>query len=206
MGQGDPAKTAVSDRQVVTNGCIPISPALLQSVSGSTVLQRLNSIDVGRNVPVGQQPVQPDSVGIELLEPRIAEPDHLRHKAVEAHVALQKLPKLLLPALVVLHFKADDSVAHQAFEARPVMGVERTLVEGLCKTVDFALVEDTEGLETRLQLVNLVGIRVGLQARYLIVRLEGGLDVLDGVLKVEDVGTVLARTGPIETLKRLHGL
>ena len=51
-----------------------------------------------------------------------------------------------------------------------------------------------------------VGIRVGLQARYLIVRLEGGLDVLDGVLKVEDVGTVLARTGPIETRKRLHGL
>ena len=88
----------------------------------------LGDLDVGRNVPVGQQPVQPDSVGIELLEPRIAEPDHLRHKAVEAHVALQKLPKLLLPALVVLHFKADDSVAHQALEARPVMGVERTLV------------------------------------------------------------------------------
>ena len=113
-------------------------------------MQRLNSIDVGRNVPVGQQPVQPDSVGIELLEPRIAEPDHLRHKAVEAHAALQKLPKLLLPALVVLHFKADDSVAHQAFEARPVMRVERTLVEGLGETIDFTGGGEVENIREKI--------------------------------------------------------
>ena len=166
----------------------------------------LGDLDVGRNVPVGQQAGQPVRVGIKLLKSRIAEPDDLRHKAVEAHVALQKLPELLLPALVVLNFEARDSMADEPFEARPVVGVERALIEGLGETVDLVLVEDAEGLETCFQLVNLIGIRVGLQARYLIIRFEGGLDVLDAVLEVEDVGTVLARIGPIETRERLHGL
>ena len=166
----------------------------------------LGDLDVGRYFPIGQQAGQPGRVAVERLKPRIVEPDDLRDEAVEAHVALQQLPELLAPPHVVLRFEAGDGMAHQAFEACPVMRVERALVESLGETVDLALVEDAEGLETRFQLVNLVGIRVGLQARYLIVRLEGGLDILDGVLKVENVGTVLARTGPIETRKRLDRL
>ena len=86
------------------------------------------------------------------------------------------------------------------------MRIERTLVEGLGETIDLVLVEVAEGLETRFQLVDLVGIRIGLQGGYLVIRFEGGLDLLDGVLEVEDIGTLLARTGPIETRKRLHRL
>ena len=121
----------------------------------------LGDLDVGRDFPVGQEAGQPGCVGVELLQPRIAEPDDLRHEAVEAHVALQQLPEFFPPSLVVVRFEARDCMPHQTSKARPVMRVERALVECLGETIDFVLVEDAEGLETRFQLVDLVGIRVG---------------------------------------------
>ena len=78
------------------------------------------------------------------------------------------MPELLPPSLVVLHFEAGNGVADEPFETCPVMRVERALVEGLGETVDLALVEDPEGLETRFQLINLIGIRVGLQGGFLV--------------------------------------
>lgn len=68
------------------------------------------------------------------------------------------MPEFLLPPLVVLSLEPGDGLTNKSFEPGAVMGVERTPVEGLSEAVDLTLVEDTEGFQTGLQFIDLVGV------------------------------------------------
>jgi len=95
-------------------------------------------------------------------------------------------------------------VAYQAFEPDPVGRVERPFIENCREALDFVVIKDAEGLELGVQLINLVRVRRFFERRRFVKRLEGKLDVLDLILKIEDIGPLLARSRAIKAGERGH--
>src|SRR5262249_44380022 len=159
---------------------------LLLYAKGTQAKHFVGDLDFGGLLTVGEHPVQPVRIGVQLFKTSIAKSNNLCNEAIKSLIAPKKLPKLLLSSFVVIRLEAQDSRTGPWFQRHPVLRRQRSFEERHRKSLDFVIVEVTQCTNARLQLVDLILVGNCFQAGYFVVVAERFLDVIHRVLEVEN--------------------
>ncbi len=146
-------------------------------------------------------------VRVQLLQVRVLEGNDLGHEGIEVPEGDEGLAELL-PCLLVELFEPPDGRIYAGVHARMIGGslLFPRRVEDLAELLHLVLVVDLLGVELRLQLIELLCLRLFPDGGLLVVRLKGIEDLFRLVHEVEDKGILLAGMGPVEPREGLYRL
>ena len=108
------------------------------------------------------------------------------------------MAKLLLPPFIVIDFETAGGLLHKSFKLRTIRAAQWPFEIGLGKALNLVLIEIAETVEPSFQVIDHVGVGHRLERGRLVEWFERRLDILDGVLKIEDKCSILSGAGSVQ--------